>query len=700
MNKEELISYFKNLSLLITSFILIIFPIFFLTSITDPYVISKEILAIIATIILLILFALRMIFEGRITFKATPFNLPIFMFCIVVLLSSLLSKSSYESLIQSVPLLMLIPLFFIIVNSIEDRLTLRVFTLSLITGGAISCILTVLQILKIYILPFQVAQSQYFNTFGSNIQQLLYIAPLLALSIYYFSKEAKEKKISNNTYIYIILSSLLAIGAGFLIYQIFSAPAKPLILPFAYGVQIALNSISQDVKNFFVSFLFGSGYGTFASDFTRFHLASFNQENDIWNIVFSRSSSFFLELVSTTGVLGAISFLFLFVRIIKSKIKKVADLYLPLIILFLLSFILPFSFPVVFLLFILLSLYASQLYIEKTGKVYNITLSFVALKQGLLNFGNFENVSRKEDSVILPYIFLGLSLVVALFVGFFTLRFTISDLKFAESMSSVNLNNGEKIYSLQRDAINTFPYRSDYYQIFSQVNIALANSLANSMPKNSSPSAQTQQTVIALLQQSINSGRTATTLSPLNYANWENLSQIYRNLINVGQNADQFSIASIQQAIALNPYSPILYVELGGIYLQLGQYDLAVNQYQVAANLKPDYANAYYNLGHALEAKGDLKGALAQYQIVKELVKYNKENTDKISVEIDGIKAKIGEQEAGQAQVPASDSKQTPLEISTPSANLPPQKPPVKIPGPETSPAPKATVTPTVTPIP
>src|SRR6185436_12741599 len=107
------------------------------------------------------------------------------------------------------------------------------------------------------------------------------------------------------------------------------------------------------------------------------------------------------------------------------------------------------------------------------------------------------------------------------------------------------------------------PYRSDYHRIFSQVNLALANSLAASVPAGSTPSQQVQQNIVALLQQSINSGRNAVTLAPLNSINWQNLSVIYRSLINVGQNADQFSLASVNQAIALDPYNPQLYIQAG-----------------------------------------------------------------------------------------------------------------------------------------
>src|SRR3989344_6052238 len=223
-----------------------------------------------------------------------------------------------------------------------------------------------------------------------------------------------------------------------------------------------------------------------------------------------------------------------------------------------------------------------------------------------------------------------------------------------------------------------FPYNASYHRVFSQINLALANSLAQGIQQGSSPSAEVQRNITALLQQSINSGRNAVILAPVTSLNWQNLSQIYRSLINVGQNAEHFAIASMNQEIALDPYNPILRVQLGGIFYQLGKFDNAQNQFRVAINLKRDFANAYYNLGHALEQMGDLQSALEAYQVVKQLSRDNKQNLERIEEEIKTLEAKIGEtvKEAGEI---SPETEQTPLSISTPSANLPPQKPPIKI---------------------
>ena len=192
-----------------------------------------------------------------------------------------------------------------------------------------------------------------------------------------------------------------------------------------------------------------------------------------------------------------------------------------------------------------------------------------------------------------------------------------------------------------------------------------------------------------LLQKGITSGRNAAVVSPLTSVNWQNLGQTYRSLINVGQNAEQFSISSYNQAIALDPYNPNLYLQLGGIYYQLKLWDQAQGQFQIAINLKRDFANAYYNLGKALEQKGDLENALAAYNIVKQLSEKNKENLDQINKDIAAIEAQIGSKKTETGEnIQPQGGQQTPLTVNEqPPAALPTQNPPLKIsPPPGTTP--------------
>ena len=704
MSKKDLLSYIQAVSVTIIALTAFLLPIFFLINTTDFFNFPKQILIVGSTVILLVLASLKMVLEKKIVLLANPFNLPIVLFGAVIAISSIFSINRYDALLQAVPVIALVFFFFEIINTIKTKKNLNIVLFAVIAGATVASLISILYYLKFYFLPFSQIKGQLFTPFGSSIQQGLYILPLLVFSVSMLLKKIGFPKIKldlsdiqndKSIIINFIATLVLLAGAGLVIYQIVVLPQKPIILPYIYGFQTAFAALSQDTSRFLLSFVLGSGYGTFLTDFTRFKLASFNLEQNLWNLSFSFSSSYFLEIIATIGLAGVTSYLFILVSFFKTKTNAASPLFKALLIIFVLSIILPFSFIMVGLLFILLALYVSFLRIHEDKKVDEVSLSIVALKNGFFAFEEEQTRRKGEDTIVLSGIVAAILILIAAFTSYFAFRLVNSDIKFAESLQQANLNNGQKTYQLQTSAINEFPYRSDYHRIFSQINLALANSLVASVPKGQKPDEAVQKNIVQLLQQSIASARNAATISPLTSLNWQNLGQIYRNLINVGENADQFAIASLNQAIALDQYNPQLYIQLGGIYYQLGQYDAAQNQFQIAVSLKRDFANGYYNLGHALEEKGDFQNALQAYQIVQQLVKSDKKSLDSITAEIEALQKKAQDLDTSKTPAISGGQNQPALDLNAPATEIPAQNPPVKIsPPPGTTSTSSSTLTP------
>lgn len=290
----------------------------------------------------------------------------------------------------------------------------------------------------------------------------------------------------------------------------------------------------------------------------------------------------------------------------------------------------------------------------------------------------------------MPGIILLGKLIFVGIISFYAFKYVAADYLFNQSLLAASKNQGAQTYQKQVDAISMFPYRESFYRIFSQTNLSIANSLlVNASANGAKPSTQVQNTALNLIQQSINVARAATTISPFNTLEWQNLAGIYRALIGFGQNAESFSVASMQQAIALDPANPQEYIILGGIYYQIGDYDNAIRQFQIAVNAKPDLANAYYNLGHAYEQKQDFQNALTNYLAVKTLVAQDKTNSDRITAEIDAIEKKLGNAQAAQPAAKLQPTQnQQPLNIQQSSTQLPAVTPQVPLPAPQTSPTP------------
>lgn len=690
MKNTEAIQYTKSVSLVVIVVSLFLLPLFFMVNTTDFFIYPKQVLMMFASLILLLLWAVRSYFERKIIIRTSPFNLPVFLFGAVILISSLISPNTYDSLIQAVPLLLALLYYFTLINTIDNRNSFNVALSSLMLGAVVSSIISLLYFFNLFVFPFPAIQSQYFTTFGSPVQHIAYLLPIVLLSGIYVWKRYKAGSLKEfgrdyNLIIHVVSSVLILLGIALTIYKVAALPEKPIVLPFNYGFQIALSSIAQDTGRMLLSFLFGSGYGTFLASFTRFQPLAFNLEQNLWNLSFSFSSSYLLELVSTVGVLGVLSYLFIFLRTIKTRTNPISPLFIAVVTAFVLSALIPYSFTLVTLLFVLLAFYCVYLFLEGDKRVDDVVISLVAFKQGLLAFESEAEASRhraRTEGLAFPVLTIVVSLAIAGFVGFFGTRLLLSDITFAKSLQQDALTSGQQTYDLQRAAmdpnsVSGFPYKADYYRVFSQVNLALANSLVTNL-EGASPSAQQQQTILALLQQSINSARAAATLSPLTPANWENLSQVYRSLIGVGQNAEQFAIASLQQAIRLYPYNPRLYIALGGVFYQLGAYDQAINQFQIAVSLKNDYANAYYNLGHAYEAKEDYQNAVANYQVVRQLVANDPQSLEQIEKEIEAIQGQAQTQPEERTDVEPSDN-QDPLEVNQPSTQFPPTDEPIEV---------------------
>jgi len=490
--------------------------------------------------------------------------------------------------------------------------------------------------------------------------------------------------------IYVAGSALLLIGLVITLLSAFTLQ-KPTLLPYLAGFQTALATISQDTGRVVQSFLLGSGYGTFATDFTRFKPASLNLNETLWNLTFLRSSSYMLELVATTGLLGILSFLFLAYRMLRTK-----PIFVPFILLLIFALVLPFAFTSTFVFFVMLALYSARQGLHEKGrhKFFDVELKLVTLKQGMITLADPDaRQKQSEYGNLMPWGFLIGTVIVALLLIVPVFRFVSSDYYFQKSLVAAAANDGQETYRLQANAINAFPQRDGYHRIFSQLNLTLANNLAQSITAGASPSAEQQQSILQLIQQSINSGRNATQINPLNPANWQNLSSIYRSLIGFGQNADAFAVATNQRALILDPNNPQQYISYGGIFYQLGQWDNAIRQFQIAASLKPDFANAYFNLGHALEEKGELDQALIQYRRVLALVGEDENMVLIITGDIERVEGLLAGGAAPQAAPQAVDSSQQRLNVNQPPAQLPEQDPPVEIPEPEVSITPEPTTT-------
>jgi tetratricopeptide (TPR) repeat protein len=670
------------------------FPVVFTTTTTNPIILPKQIMLGGAVVILLILQIVKMYAQKSVKIKRTAFDIPILLLALFAFFSSMLAVNKVDALTAFFPYFFAILSFFLIVNIVKDKNSLLFLMSSFIISGVLLSVLAVFSFFKIYILPFAGTHAQTFTPLGSMLEQEIYLVLVFSIAAYYLYRFMKSRLKKDTTTLgnaiknsvtrndlakivsFGVASFIVLLGIVISTYILFSLD-KPQLLPYQTGFQTALSEISLDSGRITQGFLLGSGFGTYAVDFARWKQVSFNDYSNLWSLTFFRSSGFALELLATTGVLGFCTYLFLLIRAIKEiRSSSQNKMFAALIIIILTSIFLPMNFTSQTMLFVILALFAvNQGLINKAqNRFFDIELQLVTFKKGLIAMETPH--VKNEKSLILPTAASVIVLAIIGIIGYYSIPYVISDVIFQKSLNSAAQNNGTLTYQQQAQAISTFPYRDGFYRVFSQTNLALANTLAAQQPAGSKIDQSTQQNITTLIQQAIDAARQAATVAPQTYLNWQNLSSIYRGLIGFGQNAESFAIATAQQSINLDPNNPQQYITLGGIYYQLQKWDNAQNQFQLAIALKPDYANSHYNLGHVLEQKGDNENAIIQYQTVRGLVANDKASLDQIDKEIAALQGKTN------AQANNTTNTNEPLKVNETETKLPAQNPPVEIPAP------------------
>src|SRR5688500_1434299 len=83
--------------------LLVSLPLFFLNLTTDFFETPKFLLLVVGTATLLILASVNSILEGKFTLTRTPFDLPLVMLAVVLILSTFFSDAKWVSILGNFP---------------------------------------------------------------------------------------------------------------------------------------------------------------------------------------------------------------------------------------------------------------------------------------------------------------------------------------------------------------------------------------------------------------------------------------------------------------------------------------------------------------------------------------------------------------------------------------------------------------------
>lgn len=592
---------FINLEVIALAFLL---PLFFLPLTTEFYEFNKFSLLAVATILGYLAWGIRSAARREFTFKRSFFDLPVLFIWAVTVVSTIFSESLVTSIIgpygrfyPSILTVTILTLFYFLVSSNLKAPALKWAIFATLLSAVVAVILFLPQYFGINLLGQSWTQNRDFTPLASSTTLAIFAlaAAVLALrEIIFGGWQRIWPKIGFGLVALFLLSAPALIFIPFDLANKGGFPREiKLDLPTSWS--IAATSFRQDP-------LWGSGPGTFAADFTRYKPLNFNQ-NQYWAVRFDKPLSEYLLVFAEMGLLGVLAYLFLITRLIR----------------FASGF--PREFAPILGTVILLSYLATH--------ANAATSFFLALALGSAALNN-ETITLQKPKIGWSAFLAAIFIALIFAAGFYRLYAAEANYR-----ASLITNDLQQAYESQRQTIGLFPWRDTYRLTFSQINFNLANALAT----KENPTDQERNQAQVLIAQALREAREAANLSPISVVNWENLANLYRLLIGVVQDAQNWAADSYQRALVLDLFNPLLHVSFGGLYYQLGQFDQAIEQFKSAVNLKPDFANAHYNLGAAYKEAGKIDLAIQELELALQLSSPQAEGYEQAKKLLDELKA-------------------------------------------------------------
>lgn len=596
-----------------------LFPIFFLPFTADYYDFNKLVFFIVITLILSLFVVFRTLSKKKLIIIKSTFDLPLLFISGIFIISSVFqSPNLVVSLITPLGVTTFITglLFYLLLTQLD----IKTYSENIMRVLVISSVLLSVYIVLLFANVFPWNQYTPTGTLQVTatilgIISVYLISWLISFITIHIDIKDDDRSIAalaeNSQFILFSLALLIDIVATILIIiKLFSDPVFP-VLPFSYGWVIFVETL----KNIRTLFL-GVGPVNFITAFTLAKPAEINT-TPYWNVIFTSSSSFLLTIATETGIISLISFIYMYISSLKF-LKKYQDskpdtkdnadfpYYLTLAAALTLQLILPSSMSIFITTIILMAICAKKrtLFILDLTKLKNYSYYFI----------------------VPPVIIVGI-------IFYFAGRVYLGEVYFKKSLDAMVNNQADATYKWQQKAITVNPYIDRYQVAFSKTNLSIANALAS----KKDPTDEDKQNIPVLIKQSIDSARTGVGLFRSNVVNWDNLATVYGSLINFAQGADNFAVQSHQQKLILDPNNPSAYLGYGGLLYSLKRMDEAETVFIRAINLKPDLANAHYNLGAVFREKKQYKDAYDQFKLTASLISRSSNDAKQLQKEIEDL---------------------------------------------------------------
>ncbi|MGB6839308.1 MAG: tetratricopeptide repeat protein [Microgenomates group bacterium] len=669
---EKILEKLEHYILYLTVFLI---PIVVLPIFSNPFTASKLAVLSFGVALALLVKVIRTVFKGSLELSVGSFDFPVFLLAVAYIISAIFktpNKMEAFFLPGTASFIVAATLLYFLVNQLKqaEKKTLEILLFASGVAVSVLVLLTTSRVFeKIPQLPVFM-KDRLFTPLGGSLPTAIFITALLPLTIGII---VREKELIKKIF-YAISLTILLLGLAISIFNILPGKdTSPRLVDYRTSWFVAVDTLKE-------SPVWGIGPGNYLTAFNRFRPLSYNQI-DSWAIRYTSARNFYLTLLTETGfvgIAGIILILLVAYRLLRNNLREnkavgwgllaINPNLFSLTTLFILLVLFSATPTLVVLIFIFLSLS------NETSKI-NLNLSVQATREA------------SPIASRLPAIIVCLPIAAALIVfGLYAPRALAAEAKFKKSLDALARNDGVLTYNLMRESIGLNPFIDRYHASYSQVNLALANSIA----QNRDISEQDRATIAQLIQQAIREGKATVTLNFQRAGNWDLLARIYQAIMPFSEGADAFAIQTFNQAIALDPINPDLRIALGGVHYALGDYDDAIRAFELATFAKPDHANAHYNLATALREKGEIEKAINEMTIVLSLVDRNSQDYELAKTELENLEKKVPseEAEATESLTPPQPAEEPVIEppIELPEEASPPKAPEKITPSPTPTP--------------
>lgn len=599
-------------------FFIVIFPVFYIPDSIVSNVLDKKIFALVFLSIIFSLYLIDIIRRGEIKARKSILSLGMGIFLLVSFISTCLSKNFYHSFIgrpeqvdSFICFLIYGAIFFLAANLLQKEEQVRRFLKYLLVGSGILSIMFLVQ----HFWPT-------YSVFSIFSSLALYLSLSFIIFISLISDKDRNKKfifrLLRCLFGLLLLASIvlinfstawffLSIGSFFLLWgavsdKIYKERNPKIIFSFLFVIislvffmgqfDLGTNYIEEEsALSHFLSaeitkatlaenttrLLFGSGPANFEYQFL-LHKDTILNRIDMEPAIFNQGISGFYTILTTLGILGTLSLLFVFAifaargfyRLINKVSRKGFE-----VLIFSLGFssILLLFFYKIDLLIMSLVFLSLGLWVANSKKVEEI---------------DFKNSNPKKIFLITAPIYLSLFFIISL--NYVFIRDYIAEYFYEKAVTEDSEGDRDSAIGFLEKSVSWQKKDSAYIGL-SQLNLLKSKEFYDQsidMETTDEEKQNAEEEMNALARKSLEYALGACEINNNYYINWKNLGNVYANRSFLGEDNSEQALEAYTKASELAPNNPDNYIAMARVYEMQDNEDALFDVYEKIVLVDPN----------------------------------------------------------------------------------------------------------------